>query len=168
MLFLGNSNVGKSDLLYIWNHENIPPSHKSTHGLVYKVLNDLLDNCKVHCWDFGGQEYYHATHQLFFSAGALHLLLWSQENISRNDKEPESFFELDYWMRCVEQLSMGETEDSSVETIIIENKIDLQDYATSTLNYKRYQEKFRNLQVHFTGVSIKNGKRLQGLKEYDF
>lgn len=163
VLFLGNPNVGKSDLLYYLRNNTPPVEHKSTHGLVYEYLDDIVEGSKIHCWDFGGQEYYHATHQLFFSPGALHLLLWSKNDIHRNIELPEKCFELGYWLRCIEQLSYG--EGNSVESIIIENKIDKHDFVVSYLDTIALKNKYDNLRLHFTGISIEHNKRMAGLIE---
>lgn len=165
MLLLGNPNVGKSDLLSYLNHGSIPQLHQRTHGLVYEILSNICDGAKIHCWDFGGQEYFHATHQLFFSPGALHLLLWSKENVQRNSDTPERCFDVSYWLRCIEQLGMSKSEDESIETIVIENKIDLQGNTNSYINQNEYSQKFNQLRLHFISVSIAKDKRLAGLKE---
>ena len=54
----------------------------STHGILVGNFNiEVEENqtVNVNLWDFGGQEYYHATHRLFFSDNVLYLLLWEQE-----------------------------------------------------------------------------------------
>ena len=172
MLFLGNSNVGKSDLLSLLENESLPATHDSTHGIVYKALQTILPDTTVHCWDFGGQEFYHATHQLFFSEGALHLLLWSFRDVKRIENEQESFFEPDYWMRCIEQLSLG--KGKNVETIAIENKIDLEPEESEEEKRKRtyhllYHDEpgkeFKALNMHTCRVSLQQGMRMEGLKE---
>ncbi len=75
LLLLGNTNVGKSNLLEYLEKGKEPEGNESTHGIQYKILDNLIKGTKIHCWDFGGQEYFHATHQLFFSPGALHIIL---------------------------------------------------------------------------------------------
>jgi GTPase SAR1 family protein len=121
VLLLGNSNIGKSDLLEYFE-TNQKPTHKdSTHGVQYKKL--LFNDIEYHFWDFAGQYFYHATHKLFFSPSALNLILYG-EDIVRDDKPFENiFFHLSYWIRSVELLNQDSTHKE--EVFLLENKIDL-------------------------------------------
>ncbi|NHN25149.1 hypothetical protein FIA58_005595 [Flavobacterium jejuense] len=99
VLLLGNPNIGKSNLLEFFETNRKPIKREITHGVRYKNLK--IKDINFHFWDFGGQEYFHATHKLFFSPEALNLILWG-ENIPRNDNEIENlFFDLNYWLRTV-------------------------------------------------------------------
>lgn len=166
LLLLGNTNVGKSYLLHYFEKKKVPTStkSKSTHGLEYKEITALVKGFHLHCWDFGGQEYYHATHELFFSIGALHLLLWSKEDEQRNQNELETCFEKEYWLRCIEQLS-GDSKQKA-ETILIENKIDNQGFVPTPLNQEIIQQKFgEKVLLHYTALSLQPLRRMVGLTE---
>ncbi|MBC8754982.1 leucine-rich repeat domain-containing protein [Kordia sp. YSTF-M3] len=188
VLLLGNTNIGKSNLLHLWQQrystekekKQYPLNSDSTHGLVYEELDIPKSNAQLHIWDFGGQEYFHATHQLFFSPDALHVLLWSKKKLETRVAN-EEVFQLDYWFRCAEQLSKGE---SAIEIVLIENYIDHIDEKENIEFYthfpdQTYLEKFNIYSPHedevhedkppfmlnACSVSLKHEKRLQGMFE---
>ena len=168
MLFLGNTNAGKSNLLHYLQNGKLPTNHNSTHGLVYAQIKSLLPDTTVHCWDFGGQEYFHATHQLFFSSGALHLVLWCKSHEAREGQQSDAVFELPYWLRCIDQLAMdssGNSKTSVIETILIENKIDKEGNTACVMPLVQCAKRFEHLSMHFAAVSLKERLRLSGLKE---
>ncbi|WP_420573448.1 leucine-rich repeat domain-containing protein [Kordia sp.] len=187
VLLLGNTYIGKSNLLFLWQQRygkiskrrKYPKKSNSTHGLVYEEMRKTKKAPLLHIWDFGGQEYFHATHQLFFSPDALHVLLWSKGKLDTRKKD-EVTFELDYWLRCSEQLSEG---DSPIEMVMIENRIDHKDEKGHLEFYthfpeKKYLEKFNIYSPHeevdtdklpfmlnACSVSLLHKKRLEGMFE---
>src|SRR5260221_5224656 len=54
--------------------------HLSTHGIEIqqiKVTEPITQTeITLNAWDFGGQRVYRSTHQLFFSAPAVYLVVW--------------------------------------------------------------------------------------------
>ncbi|MCU0444739.1 MAG: ADP-ribosylation factor-like protein [Microscillaceae bacterium] len=77
LILMGNSTVGKTTLAKLLANEEIEDSEDTTHGiLVNKIELESLE-VVLYCWDFGGQEYYHATHRLFLSDNAVYCLLWN-------------------------------------------------------------------------------------------
>ena len=67
------------------------------------------------CWDFGGQEIYHATHRLFFADDSIYLLVWAEET---EEELSERNMPLDYWLDIIEDLA----PDSKIQ--IIKNQVD--------------------------------------------
>jgi GTPase SAR1 family protein len=54
-------------------------AHDSTHGIEiqsFNVTTDSQTSITLNAWDFGGQRVYRPTHQLFFSAPAVYLVVW--------------------------------------------------------------------------------------------
>lgn len=89
VILVGNSTSGKTSLLHFIKEKKFPPSKEhSTHGVepnLWQPPQEVLDsfpntnhlkNVQFYFWDFGGQEYYHATHRLFFSPEAVYVLVW--------------------------------------------------------------------------------------------
>jgi small GTP-binding protein len=164
ILILGNTNVGKSNLLEFLSSGNVPADNTTTHGIQYRIVEDQTKETHLHCWDFGGQEYFHATHRLFFSPGALHIVLWSRQNIQRNVDNPDECFDLKYWLRCIEQL-IHQEPNKKIDVLVCENKIDLNDYNTTTINQTALIDKFKSLNFYFTNFSLTKGKRLSSFCE---
>lgn len=82
VMFVGEGQVGKTSLLAALIGERFLENRDTTHGLEVKALRlpegpNGDEQLILHAWDFGGQEVYRVTHQLFFSKNAIYLLLWS-------------------------------------------------------------------------------------------
>ncbi len=82
VLLLGAGDVGKTWLLRALQGQ-VPMHIGSTKGL--EIVREPLDvphpidperTLHLNCWDFGGQDYYQVTHQIFFSSKAIYLLVW--------------------------------------------------------------------------------------------
>jgi internalin A len=82
LILIGEGEVGKSCLLDALRDE---PFHKrpSTHGIEIKpvrVTHSGIDGSEteisLNTWDFGGQKVYRQTHQMFFTAPAVYLVVW--------------------------------------------------------------------------------------------
>ena len=163
-LLLGNANIGKSWLLHYFLKNKLPKKSVATHGITYQQLDNLIPNSFVHIWDFGGQEYFHATHKLFFSPNSLSIVLWSKSIDHRDTDNPDTCFELSYWLRCIEQLTKDERLLAN-EVIVCENKIDKNNYTATKINQEIYGTLFEKLNLHFTNISLSERKRLHGFKE---
>jgi len=79
LIIIGEGEVGKTCLMDSlldtpWEE------HPSTHGIQIKSINlavpDTQTTITLNAWDFGGQRVYRPTHQLFFSAPAVYLVVW--------------------------------------------------------------------------------------------
>ena len=146
ILLLGNSTTGKSSLIEYLTNQAFTEVKPSTHGIehiIWKPFAQLEDaskeekNIKVAIWDFGGQEFYHATHSLFFSNKALYLILFDQEtnfqgikdtwiylyeNALKVQKEvPLEHFHYHYWLDNIRHYN------DQPDTLLIQNKCDISD-----------------------------------------
>lgn len=79
LILIGEGEVGKTCLMDAllgkeWQE------HPSTHGIEIQSFNVADSETKtkitLNGWDFGGQRVYRPTHQLFFSAPAVYLVVW--------------------------------------------------------------------------------------------
>ncbi len=82
MLLLGPGDVGKSWLLTALQGQK-PSLNQPTVGIEISRQPMTVAHpgeggrsLQMNCWDFGGQDYYQITHQLFFSSKAIYLLVW--------------------------------------------------------------------------------------------
>lgn len=89
LILLGNSTAGKTTLSCYLREQTYGPNQPTTHGIqnhrwqipeldrleMFQWKPDNKDMV-VNIWDFGGQEYYHATHRLFLSRNAVYILVW--------------------------------------------------------------------------------------------
>ena len=80
LILVGEGEVGKSCLLAALRDDAWDPDRPTTHGVEIKPVH--VTNPETHTqitlngWDFGGQRVYRPTHQLFFSAPAVYLVVW--------------------------------------------------------------------------------------------
>jgi len=116
LIIIGNSRVGKSTLSYLLSHKKLPATPlSSTHGLAFSTWTpDWTINrnrLSVNIIDFGGQEYYHDTHHLFFNDRAAYLLLWNPAtNMNQKIEIPDQdsdradlvrHFSVEYWLNAI-------------------------------------------------------------------
>ncbi|MCB0529963.1 MAG: 50S ribosome-binding GTPase, partial [Saprospiraceae bacterium] len=98
LVLVGNGGVGKTSLIKSILDQNYQVKNTpATTGIEitkWKIskedFNDKEDFI-VNIWDFGGQEIYHSTHQLFLTQRSLYLLLID----SRSESNLENIF---YWL----------------------------------------------------------------------
>ncbi len=80
LILIGEGEVGKSCLLGALREDEWLESRLTTHGIEIKTVivthPDTGTEISLNGWDFGGQPVYRSTHQLFFSAPAVYLVVW--------------------------------------------------------------------------------------------
>lgn len=80
LILIGEGEVGKSCLLSALRGDPWEEGRPTTHGIEIKSVKvkdpDTRTDITLNGWDFGGQRVYRPTHQLFFSAPAVYLVVW--------------------------------------------------------------------------------------------
>jgi internalin A len=80
LILVGEGEVGKSCLLGALRGDPWEEGRATTHGIEIKPVKvtDPATETEItlNGWDFGGQRVYRPTHQLFFSAPAVYLVVW--------------------------------------------------------------------------------------------
>ncbi len=98
LILVGEGEVGKSCLLGALRGDEWEEGRPTTHGIEIKPIKvyspDSGTEITLNGWDFGGQRVYRPTHQLFFSAPAVYLVVWKPR------EGPEQGFVKD-WIRLV-------------------------------------------------------------------
>jgi internalin A len=99
LVLVGEGEVGKSTLLAALRGEPFRIGRDSTHGIEVKPLivgEDAKpgEEITLNAWDFGGQDVYRPTHQLFFTAPAIYLVVWKPR------QGPEQGF-VEYWTSLI-------------------------------------------------------------------
>lgn len=103
LILVGNSTAGKSSLASAIVNGAADPDLSSTHGLQewqwspsFSVKShdgkDITD-LKVRILDFGGQEYYHDSHHLFFNRNAAYIVLWADSHNENKMMETDVKYE---------------------------------------------------------------------------
>ena len=98
LIIVGEGGVGKSSLLGALRGDDWDDSRDTTHGIEIKPIALTEPNSQIKLtlngWDFGGQPVYRPTHQLFFSAPAIYIVVWKPR------EGPEQGF-VDYWIKLI-------------------------------------------------------------------
>lgn len=149
IIFVGQGSVGKTSLIARLTEKTFKPHENITEGIDIKSwLLDINDqSIKLDLWDFGGQEIYHATHQLFLTRRTLYLLVL-------NNRVSEEENRLEYWLKMIEILG----ENSPI--LIVGNKSDEQPL---DINRKALLSKFPNIKGIFE-VSCLTGRGIDELR----
>lgn len=116
LIMVGNSNVGKSTFVHWLKTGIVDKKIETTHWLnlgIWKVKKGNK-NYTVRIFDFGGQEYYHDTHHLFFTNRTAYALLWDKLSNQFDQLEVEQTqtggqkkivkietFPLEYWLDSI-------------------------------------------------------------------
>jgi Leucine-rich repeat (LRR) protein len=96
LVLVGEGAAGKSSLLAAMRGEEWVADRPTTHGVEIKPIALTFDGRELtlNGWDFGGQRVYRPTHQFFFSAPAIYLVVWNPR------VGPERHF-VEYWMDLI-------------------------------------------------------------------
>ncbi|XP_021489164.1 ras-related protein Rab-44 isoform X3 [Meriones unguiculatus] len=97
VIFLGDSNVGKTSFLHLLHHDTFATGLTATVGVDFRVKSLLVDSrtFALQLWDTAGQERYHSlTRQLLRKAEGVVLMY---DVTSR-----ESFERVRYWLGCLQ------------------------------------------------------------------
>jgi hypothetical protein len=80
LILVGEGAVGKSCVLGALRGDEWVENRPTTHGIEIKrvIVTNSANGTEIilNGWDFGGQRVYRPTHQLFFSAPAVYLVVW--------------------------------------------------------------------------------------------
>lgn len=196
IVFIGNATVGKTSLRYFLKERKFPLpelENCSTHGIepdIWKLPQELtndvsslnsLEGVEIYFWDFGGQEYYHATHRLFIAKEAIYILVWdlsTNKQIQQKTKirirrsnglideidQTLELFSYEYWIRTIRFFA----PDAKLAPImLVQNKID------EIGNNKLYPEpvlfeKYGKLDIHHLSLQNSISARPNELPYLDF
>ncbi len=76
LIVVGNTTAGKTSLMRFIQEGYYEKSQNSTHGIALTRWPIPDRRLQTNIWDFGGQEYYHATHRLFLDDHAVYVVVW--------------------------------------------------------------------------------------------
>ncbi|KAM8776895.1 ras-related protein Rab-44 [Rhynchonycteris naso] len=114
VIFLGDSNVGKTSFLQLLHQNAFPTGLTATVGVDFRVKNLLVDDkCyALQLWDTAGQERYHSmTRQVLRKADGAVLMY--------DVTSQESFAHVRYWLDCLQDAGAD-----GVVILLLGNKMD--------------------------------------------
>ncbi|XP_074254081.1 ras-related protein Rab-44 isoform X2 [Saimiri boliviensis] len=117
VIFLGDSNVGKTSFLHLLHQNSFATGLTATVGVDFRVKTLLVDNkCfLLQLWDTAGQERYHSmTRQLLRKADGVVLMY--------DVTSQESFAHVRYWLDCLQDAGAD-----GVTILLLGNKMDCEE-----------------------------------------
>ena len=164
LIWLGNGEVGKTTLSHQLRKNEFQSQIARTHGILIKdwevsfdelpqevqeklqtiVRNnnqknthyqiELPSTITLKIWDFGGQEYYHATHRLFLNHDALYLLVW--DNASNYYNEELGIYPIEYWRKSI--------QDKAPHSIVLEIQNKTRNDGQENHKKRQYKVEYRD------------------------
>ncbi|WLE97750.1 MAG: COR domain-containing protein [Candidatus Electrothrix communis] len=152
VLLIGEGMAGKTSLLKRLQGLDFDKKESQTHGINVLSLssNELPgfgqdDECRLHFWDFGGQEIMHASHRFFMSNRSLYILVLDSRTDSRKF----------HWLRHIEKYG------GKSPLIVTMNKIDIN--PSYNIEQKSINKQFPWIENRFFRISCKNNEGLPEL-----
>ncbi len=141
VIFIGESNFGKTHLIELLKDGEIKRKIATTHGIERSHILIPYKNKSItlNIWDLGGQEFMRSTHQFFFSERTLYVLV----TLARRERN-----ELNHWLKLADQLG------NKAPVLVVINKIDIDPH---DLDRKSLERDYPNI-VGFARTSIKDCK----------
>lgn len=151
LVLVGNSEAGKTTLVkYLDAENNLEKKHDATHWMEEKevtskhIIDKIKEKCNLRVFDFGGQDYYHDTHHIFFTNNTIYLLLWEEstnnlklrkltQTVNGKSKEIETQdYPIMYWLESVKHFIKEESNikgeniakyEYNSNLLLIQNKV---------------------------------------------
>ena len=149
MILIGDSSVGKSNILLKYLKGEFDPNSKATVGVEFgsKQFNIEGHSIKAQIWDTAGQERYKAITSAYYKGAKGAFVVY---DITRK----ASFDSIEKWVN-----DLTSTADKKLTIVLIGNKSDLEDQRQVTK--EQAEEKANKLQVAFLETSAFSGENLE-------
>ncbi|MFN0035586.1 MAG: COR domain-containing protein [Saprospiraceae bacterium] len=112
VMFIGDSNYGKTHLIEMLLHKAITRKIDTTHGIERCQMEDAPSDqgpIRLNVWDLGGQQFMRSTHQFFFTERTLYVLV----TVARRERK-----DLNHWLQLVHEIG------GDAPVLVVINKTD--------------------------------------------
>jgi small GTP-binding protein len=116
VMFIGDSNYGKTHLIEMLLHQEIKRTITTTHGIERCRMRDASTPdgpIRLNIWDLGGQQFMRSTHQFFFTERTLYVLV----TVARRERK-----DLNHWLQLVKEIG------GDAPVLVVINKTDLDEH----------------------------------------
>jgi len=144
-IVIGDSSVGKSNLLLQFTDKRFEHTHDVTIGIEFGSKIISYDNTiyNIQVWDTAGQETYKALTKSYYRGAIGCLLVYDITN-------RDSFNDVSTWLSDIK-----ESNPDNTNIILIGNKIDLEEYRT--VSYEEGKKFADDNKIEFMETSAKTG-----------
>ncbi len=150
ILILGDSFVGKTNMLKRFLHDEFDLNTKETVGVEFGSKNFVMENkkdiVKAQIWDTAGQERYRSVTKAYYKGGKGALLVY---DITRKT----TFQNIDDWIN-----DLRNNGDKDMMIILIGNKSDLEE--KRQVSKEQAQTKAEQYNIAFLETSAKSGDNI--------
>ena len=118
LILVGEGRVGKTSLLAALRGEDFIEDRETTHGVEVDIKSLTVSppgnqtEITLNGWDFGGQNIYRHTHQLFFTAPAVYLAVWEPR------RGPEQC-RVEEWIKLIKHRAYDESRPDNRPRILV-------------------------------------------------
>ncbi len=164
LILVGEGEVGKTSLLGALRGDEWVEKRKTTHGVEVDIKSLVITEPEskkeitFNGWDFGGQNIYRHTHQIFFTAPAIYLAVWNPRRGSEQCR-------VDEWVKMVKHRAYQESRsDERPRILVIATNKDAED-RLDYIDEQSLRDEFGNLIVGFLHVDSKTESGIAELKQ---
>ena len=163
LVLVGEGDVGKSSLLGALRGDPWVENRKTTHGVEVDIKSLQLTDAgssktiTFNAWDFGGQNIYRHTHQLYFTAPAVYLAVWEPR------RGPEQCAVAE-WVKMIKQRAYDETRPDDRPRILVVATHAGAKERLAHIDEQTLRDEFDDLICGFFHVDSKTGLGLEELK----
>ena len=148
-IIVGDSSVGKSNILLRFSRNVFDPGHQATLGIEFANKHILYNNIDylVQVWDTAGQENFRSVTRAYYKASAVAMVVYDITN-------EESFKNIQSWIKDCKDLA-----PKTVQMVLIGNKSDLEE--SRVITKERGEELARENRMMFFETSALNGNGVE-------
>jgi internalin A len=164
LILIGEGEVGKTSLLGALRGDEWVEKRKTTHGVEVDIKSlvvthpDSETEIAFNGWDFGGQNIYRHTHQMFFTSPAIYLAVWNPR------RGPEQC-RVDEWLRMVKHRAYNEARPDEKPHILAVATHGGPKERLDYIDEQALREEFGDLIVGFYHVDSKTEYGIDELKQ---
>ena len=153
---IGDSSVGKTNILFKFIEGQFSPSHVATIGFDYKskiiTLPTSKKKVKLQIWDTAGQEKYMSMNKSLFQRVQGIILMYDITN-------RETFERLQIWLNLIKQMT------NEIPIILVGNKLDLEDSEEHgrIVEYNEGDDFANENEIDFFEVSAVSGANIDNI-----
>ena len=146
---VGDSSVGKSNILLRFSRNTFDPEHKTTLGIEFGNKHLIYNNTDylIQIWDTAGQENFRSVTRAYYKASAVAMVVY---DITKE----ESFEHIQTWLKDCKELA-----PRTVLLVLVGNKSDLEEQRV--ISKERGEDLAKENNMMFFETSALNGNGIE-------